>query len=96
MLGVGGLSFSRGMGVSMLILGLTERAGSRYDSLNFPFTLVPLGGKKEKKKSVLKPIYLIFYRGLRLSEYSLASSNHFSGCVFDADLGKWDSLLFHL
>lgn len=42
MLGVGGFSFSRGMGVPMAMLGLTEKAGSRYDSLNFPFTRVPL------------------------------------------------------
>lgn len=42
MLGVGGLSFSRGMGISMEMFGLTEKAGSRNDSLNFPFTLVPL------------------------------------------------------
>lgn len=58
MLGVGGLSFSRGMGVSMLILGLTERAGSRYDSLNFPFTLVPLGGKKREEKKCIKTYIL--------------------------------------
>lgn len=42
MLGVGGLSFSRGMGISAAILGLTEKAGSRNDSLNFPLTFVPL------------------------------------------------------
>lgn len=42
MLGVGGLSFSRGMGISTAMLGLTEKAGSRNDSLNFPFTFVPL------------------------------------------------------
>lgn len=42
MLGVGGLSFSRGMGISTEMLGLTEKAGSRNDSLNFPFTFVPL------------------------------------------------------
>lgn len=50
MLGVGGLSFSRGMGVSMAMLGLTEKAGSRYDSLNFPFTLAPLEEKGQSKK----------------------------------------------
>jgi len=42
MLGVGGLSFSRGMGILVSMLGFTEKAGSRKDSLNFPFTLVPL------------------------------------------------------
>lgn len=42
MLGVGGLSFSRGIGVWMAILGLTDKVESRYDSLNFPFILVPL------------------------------------------------------
>lgn len=49
MLGVGGFSFSRGMG-ELEKLGLTERAGSTYDSLNFPFTLVPLGQKVEREK----------------------------------------------
>lgn len=34
------------MGASAAILGLTEKAGSRKDSLNFPFTFVPLGKKK--------------------------------------------------
>lgn len=42
MLGVGGLSFSRGMGSSVVKTGLTEKAGRRYDSLNFPFTRAPL------------------------------------------------------
>lgn len=49
MLGVGGLSFSRGMGISTAMLGLTEKAGSRNDSLNFPFTFVPLE-KDDKDK----------------------------------------------
>lgn len=48
MLGVGGLSFSRGIGILMEILGLTEKAGSRNDSLNFPFTLVPLEKKAKE------------------------------------------------
>lgn len=42
MLGVGGLSFSRGMGISTAMFGFTEKAGSRNDSLNFPFTFIPL------------------------------------------------------
>lgn len=42
MLGVGGLSFSLGMGSSEVMVGLTEKAGSKYDSLYFPFTLAPL------------------------------------------------------
>lgn len=42
MLGVGGLSFSRGMGVWMAMSGLTDKVESRYDSLNFPFILVAL------------------------------------------------------
>lgn len=42
MLGVGGLSFSRGMGISTAMFGLTEKAGSRNDSLNFPFNFIPL------------------------------------------------------
>lgn len=45
MLGVGGFSLSRGMGVSAAMLGLTENAGGKYDSLNFPFRLAPLGKK---------------------------------------------------
>lgn len=51
MLGVGGLSFSRGMGVWMAILGLTDKVVSRYDSLNFPFILVPLE-KEDRAKHV--------------------------------------------
>lgn len=47
MLGVGGLSFSLGMGSSEM-MGLTEKAGSKKDSLNFPFTLAPLEQKNEK------------------------------------------------
>lgn len=43
MLGVGGLSFSLGMGS---MLGLTEKAGSRYDSLNFPLTRAVLKQKR--------------------------------------------------
>lgn len=56
MLGVGGLSFSRGIGISMEILGLTEKAGSRNDSLNFPFTLVPLEkkGKEHQRTKCIK------------------------------------------
>lgn len=46
MLGVGGLSFSLGMGSSKVMLGLTEKAGSKYDSLNFPFTFAPLQHKQ--------------------------------------------------
>ena len=42
MLGVGGLSFSLGMGVSVVRFGLTEKAGSRYDSRNFPLIFTPL------------------------------------------------------
>lgn len=49
MLGVGGLSFSRGMGMSMETRGLTEKAGSRNDSLNFPFTLIPLEKKHDRE-----------------------------------------------
>lgn len=46
MLGVGGLSFSRGMGLSVATVGFTQKAGSKKDSLNFPFTFVPLRGDK--------------------------------------------------
>lgn len=45
MLGVGGLSFSLGMRSSEVMMGLTEKAGSKYDSLNFSFILVPLEQK---------------------------------------------------
>lgn len=111
MLGVGGLSFSRGMGISVAMLGLTEKVGSRNDSLNFPLTFVPLekdnSNKNNNKKkhikgsnSDVKPSKFLYLKGHRqgvsLSWYSLASSDHFSSCVFDADLGKWDSLLFNL
>lgn len=41
------------MGVSAAILGLTEKAGSRKDSLNFPFTFVPLVKKKRVKHGSL-------------------------------------------
>lgn len=61
--------------------------------LEFPLHPCPPGKKKRRKESIKTHSDRI---GLRLSEYSLASSNHFSGGVFDADLGKWDSLLFHL
>lgn len=44
MLGVGGLSLSRGSFSSELMWGLTDWAGDRYDSLNLPFTLACLGG----------------------------------------------------
>ena len=56
MLGVGGLSLSRGMGVSVAIRGLTEKAGSRWDSLNLPLTLAALeagGGNTTDSKSLL-------------------------------------------
>lgn len=36
--------------MSMEILGLTEKAGSRKDSLNFPFTLVPLEKRQKSTK----------------------------------------------
>ena len=42
MLGVGGLSLYRGMGASVEIRVLTEKAGSRCDSLNLLFTLAAL------------------------------------------------------
>lgn len=42
MLGVGGLSFSRGMGTSVATAGFTQKAGSKKDSSNFPFTFAPL------------------------------------------------------
>ncbi|TNN50479.1 hypothetical protein EYF80_039289 [Liparis tanakae] len=47
MLGVGGLSFSLGMGSSEVMVGLTENAGSKNDSLNFSFTLAPLGPEQD-------------------------------------------------
>lgn len=50
MLGVGGLSFSRGMGTSVATVGFTQKAGSKKDSSNFPFTFAPLEKKKNKKK----------------------------------------------
>lgn len=46
MLGVGGFSFSRGIGSPVVIMGLTEKVGSKKDSLNFPFTLAPLKTKQ--------------------------------------------------
>lgn len=42
MLGVGGLSFSRGIGTSMATVGFMQKAGSKKDSSNFPFTFAPL------------------------------------------------------
>lgn len=48
MLGVGGFSLSLGIGMAVGMLGLTEKAGSRKDSLNFPSTRVPLNKDKNK------------------------------------------------
>ena len=59
MLGVGGLSLSRGMSVSVAIRGLTEKAGSRSDSLNLPFTLAALeegGGNTTDSNSLLNQL----------------------------------------
>lgn len=42
MLGVGGLSFSRGMGLPVATVGFTQKAGSKKDSLNFTLTFAPL------------------------------------------------------
>lgn len=50
MLGVGGLSFSRGMGTSMATVGFTQKAGSKKDSSNFPFTFAPL--EKENTQQI--------------------------------------------
>ena len=38
------------MGISVAMLGFTDKVGSRNDSLNFPFTLVPL----EKDDTAIK------------------------------------------
>jgi len=46
MLGVGGFSFSLGIGVSLDRIGFTENAGSRYDSRNLLLTFAPLSKKK--------------------------------------------------
>lgn len=50
MLGVGGLSFSRGMGTSMATVGFTQKAGSKKDSSNFSFTFAPL--EKENTQQI--------------------------------------------
>lgn len=54
MLGVGGLSFSRGMGLSVATVGFTQKAGSKKDSLNLPFTFVPLRGGGDKNTQHIK------------------------------------------
>lgn len=53
MLGVGGYSFSLGMGPSD-VTGFTENDGSKYDSLNFPFTLAALQKTRRGKTLEIK------------------------------------------
>lgn len=50
MLGVGGLSFSLGMGTSVAKAGFTQKAGSKKDSSNFPFTSAAL--EKENAQQI--------------------------------------------
>lgn len=54
MLGVGGLSFSRGMVTSVAMAGFTQKAGSKKDSSNFPFTFAPLEKTTHNKSRRLK------------------------------------------